>query len=279
MSILNIEKFFFVNLGLNNVNILQDSYEQEVNTVFGQPSDKLICGKINNIDCVLLSRHDRNHLTNPSNVNYRANLLALKNVGCNVILVTTACGSLNEHYKPGDLVILDDFIDRTYKRQQTYFDGTQDDFKRICHIPMYPAFNNELRKILIDVCDKENISFHKTGTMLSIEGPRFSSRAESRMYQQWGAHTINMTTCPEVTLAKELALPYASIGIVTDYDCWRTNVDDHEHVDVESVLKTFRASLSKVTKVILEAIPRVAEFDWTSTLIASHRLVTSSILH
>lgn len=264
---------------MNNVNILQDAHEIEVDTIFGKPSDKLICGKINNIDCVLLSRHDKNHLTGPSNVNYRANLLALKNAGCHVLLVTTACGSLNENYKPGDLAILDDFIDRTYKRQQSYYDGTKSEFARICHIPMYPAFSQEIRSDLIEQCEKDNISFHKTGTMVSIEGPRFSSRAESKMFQQWGAHTINMTTCPEVVLAKELGMPYASIAIVTDYDCWRDHVGDNEHVDVESVLKMFRSSLHKVTNLIYEVIPRIAARDWQPILKDQEKLVKSSIMN
>lgn len=267
--------------GLNNVNFLQDSYELEVDTVFGKPSDKLTCGKINQIDCVLLSRHDKNHLIGPSKVNYRANLLALKNVGCNLIVVTTACGSLNENYKPGDLVILDDFIDRTTKREQSYYDGTQrDHFDKICHIPMYPAFSPELRSLLIEACENTSgLSYHKTGTMVTIEGPRFSSRAESKMFQQWGAHTINMTTCPEVVLAKELGLPYASIAIVTDYDCWREHADLSEHVDVESVLKMFKSSLSKVTNLILDLVPRLAAYpNWQQVLETNQKLVKSSLL-
>lgn len=108
-------------------------------------------------------------------------------------MVTTACGSLNENYKPGDLVILDDFIDRTTKRHQSYYDGTQPQFAKICHIPMYPAFSPQLRSLLIETCNKiPDLSFHSTGTMITIEGPRFSSRAESKMFQQWGAHTINV---------------------------------------------------------------------------------------
>ena len=176
--------------GLNKIEIFQDAYEIEVETIFGKTSDKLICGKLNNVDCVLLSRHDKNHLTGPTNVNYRANLLALKNVGCHVVIVTTACGSLDERYAPGDLVILDDFIDRTTKREMTYYDGTRPEvFNKICHIPMYPAFSTELRNILIEACEAKNLQFHKTGTMVTIEGPRFSSRAESKMFQKWGAHT------------------------------------------------------------------------------------------
>jgi len=264
---------------LNKIDILADAYEIEADTVFGKPSDKLVCGKINGIDCVLLSRHDKNHTTGPSQVNYRANLLALKNAGCNLIIVTTACGSLNEKYKPGELVILDDFIDRTTKREQTYYDGKHTKlFNKICHIPMYPAFSNDLREILIDQSQKSGISFHKTGTMVTIEGPRFSSKAESKMFQQWGGDCINMTTCPEVVLAKELGIPYASIAIVTDYDCWRDH-DGAEHVDVESVLKIFRANIDKVTSLIVNSVPVIASKNWKTILNASQNLVNSSILH
>ena len=143
---------------MNKIEILQDAYELEVETIYGKPSDKLICGKINGVECILLSRHDKNHLTGPTQVNYRANLLALKNAGCNVLIVTTACGSLHEKYKPGDLVILDDFIDRTTKREQTFYDGKHiHAFNKICHIPMYPAFSTELRDILVEQCEKANI--------------------------------------------------------------------------------------------------------------------------
>ncbi len=152
---------------------------------------------------------------------------------------------------------------------------------------------------MIKECENKKLNFHRTGTMVSIEGPRFSSRAESKMFQQWGAHTIkylnkikiflfsnifniininSMTTCPEVGLAKELAIPYASIAIVTDYDCWRENVDDSEHVGVEAVLAMFRANIEKVTDLILGVIPKIAEKDWRPVWEASRKLVDSSIL-
>lgn len=265
--------------GLNNVDIIKDAYQIEVDTIFGKPSDKLTCGKLNNVDCVLLSRHDRNHLTGPTKVNYRANLLALKNAGCHVIIVTTACGSLDENYAPGDLVILDDYIDKTTKREHSYFDGTQpEQFNKICHIPMYPAFSNELRSILIKSCEEKKLKFHKTGTMVTIEGPKFSSRAESKMFKSWGAHTINMTTSPEVYLAKELGIPYASIAIVTDYDCWRDHADDSEHVDVESVLKMFKSNLSKVIDLILDVVPKIQAVNWQPILKANEKMVNSSLL-
>jgi len=265
--------------GLNKIDILKDAYEIEVDTVFGKPSDKLTCGKINNVDCVLLSRHDKEHLTGPTKVNYRANLLALKNVGCTCVIVTTACGSLDEQYAPGDLVILDDFIDKTTKREQSFYDGTKPEhFNKICHIPMYPAFSSELRNILIDLCEEKKFKFHKTGTMVSIEGPKFSSRAESKMFKSWGAHTINMTTCPEVYLAKELGLPYASIAIVTDYDCWRDHADDSEHVDVESVLKMFKSNLGKVTDLVVSVVPKIQAVNWEPILKANEKMVKASIL-
>ena len=262
---------------MNKLDILENPVEVEVETVFGKPSDKLVCGKINGVECVIMARHDREHLTNPTNVNYRANVLALKNAGCTVIVATTACGSLNENFKPGDLAILDDFIDRTTKRSQTYYDNSQpESFHRICHIPMYPAFSSELRQILIDECAEQKVSFHKTGTIVTIEGPRFSSRAESKSFQQMNGHLINMTTCPEVVLAKELGIPYASIAIVTDYDCWRENSD--EHVGVEAVLKAFRATLSKVTNVIVGVIPKIAKYDWESVIKQNEVLVKSSLV-
>ena len=142
------------------MSILEDIHELEIETPFGKPSDKLICGKLGgSVECVLLSRHDRQHLTNPSNVNYRANLLAMKKAGCDIILATTACGSLHEDYRPGDLVIIDDFIDRTYKREQTYYDGTQPEhgFAKICHMPMFPGFCAEMRAILIEACERAKV--------------------------------------------------------------------------------------------------------------------------
>jgi 5'-methylthioadenosine phosphorylase len=222
---------------------------------------------------------DKNHLTSPTKVNYRANLLALKNIGCSVVVVTTACGSLDENYAPGDLVILDDYIDKTCKRELSYYDGTQPEhFNKTCHIPMYPAFSPELRSILIKVCDEKKFKYHKTGTMITIEGPKFSSRAESKMFKSWGAHTINMTTSPEVFLAKELGLPYASIAIVTDYDCWRDHADDSEHVDVGSVLEMFKANLHKVIELIIESIPKIQSKDWQPILEENAKCIASGIL-
>ena len=263
--------------GLNNVNIIKDAYEVEVDTIFGKPSDKLICGKINNIECVILPRHDKSHSTSPSNVNYRANLLALKNAGCHVILATTACGSLCEEYEPGDLVLIDEFIDHTKKRVQTFYDGNgQAPFNKVCHIPIHPCFNSEIRNIISDACNRLNFKHHKTGTIITIEGPRFSSKAESKLFKQWGAHIINMTTCPEAILAKELGIPYASIALVTDYDCWRENESSIGHVDVETVLKMFRQNIGKLITAVTESIPEIAKINWIPILEENERRINSS---
>lgn len=265
--------------GLNNVEIIKDSYEIEVDTLFGKPSDKLTCGKINGVECVILPRHDKKHLTNPTNINYRANLLALKNIGCQVILATTACGSLNEDYEPGHLVLISDFIDHTKNRIQTFYDGTRPvPFDRVSHIPMYPCFDAQLRNILANKCDDLKVHYHKTGTVVTIEGPRFSSKAESKLFQQWGAHIINMTSCPEVAMCNEIGLPYASIGLVTDYDCWRETAPGVQHVDVESVLKMFKQNINKVIQVVVESIPEIAKIDWSPILEANQQKIKMSTL-
>jgi 5'-methylthioadenosine phosphorylase len=267
--------------GLNNVSLLKDAHEMRVDTVFGEPSSALICGELNGVDCVLLNRHDKSHRTAPSQVNYRANLLALRNAGCHLVLATTACGSLHEAYRPGDLAILDDLIDRTTKRHQTYHDGSQPAlFDRICHMPMYPAFSAELRRQLIAECERLGLRHHASATMVTVEGPRFSSRAESRMFQRWGAHTINMTTCPEAVLAKELGLPYAAVAIVTDYDCWREHDEAAgEHVDVESVLRVFRDTVGKVTDLLVGTVARLAQqADWPAVLERYQKTAASSLM-
>ena len=158
----------------------------------------------------------------PSRINYRANIHALKAEGCTHVLNTSACGSLQEHIHPGTLAFPNQFIDRTTKREQTFYDDSCDEYKGVCHIPMYEPFCQHTRQILIDVCQKMGIDYYGGDcTTLTIEGPRFSSRSESKLFKSWGAHIIGMTTIPEVVLAKEAALCYATIALPTDYDSWR----------------------------------------------------------
>ncbi|XP_068090558.1 S-methyl-5'-thioadenosine phosphorylase isoform X1 [Hyperolius riggenbachi] len=261
--------------GLDDPDILEGRTEKYVDTVFGKPSDALILGKIKNVDCVLLARHGRQHTIAPSNVNFRANIWALMKEGCTHILVTTACGSLREEIQPGDVVVIDQFIDRTTKREQTFYDGAPCSLPGVCHIPMAEPFCSRTREVLIDVAKKLGIKCHNKGTMITIEGSRFSSKAESNMFRLWGADVINMTTVPEVVLAKEAGICYASVAMATDYDCWK---EHEEAVSVDRVLKTLKENANKATSILLAAIPQIAAMDWTDTLQNMKTTVQMSVM-
>ncbi|XP_011405094.1 PREDICTED: S-methyl-5'-thioadenosine phosphorylase-like [Amphimedon queenslandica] len=250
--------------GLDDPDILAKREEKKVTTPFGDPSDSLVTGEISGTPCVLLARHGRKHTISPSNVNYRANIWALKEEGCTHVLVTTACGSLREEIKPGDLVILDQFIDRTIKRENSFYDGTTNcPVAGICHLQMDLPFCEKTRQILISVCAELGLSHHTKGTTITIEGPRFSTKAESLLFRQWGGHIVNMTTVPEACLAKEAGLCYASIALPTDYDCWR---DTGEPVNVALVMKTLEENGEKAKNLLLKAVPAIAKEEWTQTL-------------
>ncbi|XP_026126767.1 S-methyl-5'-thioadenosine phosphorylase [Carassius auratus] len=261
--------------GLDDPDILEGRTERYVVTPFGKPSDALILGKIKNVDCVLLARHGRQHTIMPSNVNYQANIWALKEAGCTHLLVTTACGSLREDIQPGDIVLIDQFIDRTAKRVQTFYDGQPSSPAGVCHIPMAEPFCSRTREVLLEVAQGLGVKCHPRGTMVTIEGPRFSSRAESLMFRQWGADVINMTTVPEVVLAKEAGLCYASIAMATDYDCWK---EHEEAVCVDNVLKTMKENANKASSILLTAIPQICQMDWESTINAHKLMAQSSVM-
>ena len=169
----------------------------------------------------LTTRHGRKHHLLPTAVNYRANIYALQTEGCTHVLVTTACGSLREEIRPGDIVLIDQFIDRTTKRSLTFYDSTPNALVGVCHIQMDEPFCKHTRSVIAKAADSLGIKYHSKGTVVTIEGPRFSTKAESVLYRSWGCDLVNMTTVPEATLAKEIGLCYASIGLPTDYDCWR----------------------------------------------------------
>src|SRR3989344_4427095 len=204
--------------GLDDPDIIKDRKEFYADTRFGKPSDALIIGTIKDIDVVLLARHGRKHTIMPGNVNFRANIIALKEQGCTSILASTACGSLKEEIEPGHLVFIDQFIDRTTKRHSTFYDENE-----VCHIPMAEPFCNKLRKMLAESAEKFGYEHAKKGTVITIEGPRFSSKAESKLFRSWNADVINMTTVPEVVLAREAGIWYAAIAMATDYDCFLEN--------------------------------------------------------
>ena len=239
--------------GLEDPKILKEQEEVESKTVFGKPSSVLMIGKIKGIEVVILSRHGKKHTFMPTNVPFQANIQALKDVGCTHIIATTACGSLREEIRPGDFVFIDQFIDRTTKRRSTFYEKDV-----VCHIPMAEPFCKNLRKLLFNQARDLGFSCHKKGTVVTIEGPRFSTRAESFMFRQWGADVVNMSTVPEAVLAREAGLHYAAIAMPTDYDCWKTG---EKPVDAMMVVNTFKENVQKVQKLILETIPKIKEYE------------------
>ncbi|KAK2852192.1 hypothetical protein Q7C36_007393 [Tachysurus vachellii] len=261
--------------GLDDPDILEGRSERYVETPFGKPSDALILGKIRDVECVLLARHGRKHTIMPSNVNYRANIWALKEEKCTHVLVTTACGSLREDIRPGDIVLIDQFIDRTTKRAQTFHDGELRSPPGVSHIPMAEPFCSRTREVLSEAARSLGVSFHVSGTMVCIEGPRFSSRAESLMFRQWGADVINMTTVPEVVLAKEAGLCYAAVAMATDYDCWKQH---EEAVCVDNVLKTMKENANKASSILLTAIPLISQLNWEETISQYRAMALSSVM-
>jgi len=238
--------------GLDNPEILNDARDLNVKTPYGDASSPLKIGKINGVEVVLLARHGREHSIPPTHVNFRANIHALKEAGCTHIIATTACGSLRRDIERGDFVILDQFIDFTRHRHITFHDSFENGIK---HTPMANPFNDELRKILIESSKILGLKIHETGTVITIEGPRFSTKSESRMFKAWGADVINMSTAPEAALANEAGIPYASIAMATDYDCL---FDDVPHVTWEEVLKVFNENSGKVIKLLINAVQKVS---------------------
>ena len=240
--------------GLDDPSLFIDPVDIEVSNQWGNPSSALKVGKIAGVDVVLLSRHGREHTIPPTQVNYRANIQALKDIGCTHIFATTAVGSLREEIGRGDLIILDQFIDFTKQRKSTFHESFRP--HEPVHTPMADPFDARLRKILIQACSGQDLSFHQTGTVLTIEGPRFSTRAESQMFRGFGADIINMSIATEVALANEAGIPYAAIAMSTDYDCWK---EDEESVSWDVILQVFKDNSDKVTNLLLEVIPIVAK--------------------
>jgi 5'-methylthioadenosine phosphorylase len=235
--------------GFENPDILKNSSESKIKTPYGQPSSSFKTGQIGGVDVVVLSRHGRDHSIPPGKVNNLANIWAIKELGCTHILATTACGSLRDEIGRGDLVILDQFIDFTKHRKITFHDSFKNG--ELNHVQMADPFSNELRMKLIRKAVELKLKCHANGTVVTIEGPRFSTRAESKMFRLWGADVINMSVAPECILANELKIPYAAVALSTDYDCWKT---DEEPVTWEEVLKVFNKNVDNVIRLLNETI-------------------------
>ena len=239
--------------GLDDPKIFKSSKNIEIKTPFGETSSSIQESKINDEKVFIIARHGRDHSITPSNVNYRANIWALKEIGCQYILASTAVGSLREEINPGDIVLPNQFIDFTKKRESSFFVAGE-----VIHTPMADPFSNEMIKIICKVAQNLNIRFHKNKTVLTIEGPRFSTKSESLMFRSWGADIINMSSCPEVGLAKELGLHYASIAMSTDYDCWK---EDEEEVTWELVQKIMKENANNVLSIIEKVIPMLKNLN------------------
>jgi len=239
--------------GLDNPKILKHAGEIEVETPYGAPTSVLTCGEIEGVEVVIIARHGKNHSIFPSKVNFRANIWALKEQGCTHILASTAVGSLREEIKPGHLVFPNQFIDHTRKRELTFFDEDV-----VVHTPMAEPFCSNLIELCSLAAEGMKMPFHKNKAVITIEGPRFSTRAESHMFRSWNADVINMSTVPEVNLAREKKIHYATIAMSTDYDCWR---EGEESVTWEIIMEIMQKNADHVIKLFLEVIPKIGNYN------------------
>ena len=225
----------------------EDTKEIKVYTPFGETSDLVSVGIYKNVRVAFIPRHSKNHTIPPHRVNYRANVWALKQLGINRIIASSAVGSLREDYEAGTFVIPDQFIDRTKKRLDTFYEGGQ-----ICHISSAEPFCQQLRLFFIDLANQLGLNVKKSGTYVCIEGPRFSTKAESRLFRMWKADIVGMTIYPECVLAKEAELCYVPISMVTDFDVWA-----EKPVSTKEVVNTMQMNNENLKKLIFEAIPKL----------------------
>lgn len=224
-----------------------------VNTSYGPPSDKILLGGYKGRGVAFLPRHGRDHHLPPHKINYRANLFAFKKLGVERILAPCAAGSLKPEIKPGHFLIAHQFIDRTKNRKDTFYNGP-----KVVHIALAEPYCPALRALAVGACEELGVNYHKEGTAVVIEGPRFSTKAESELYSQV-ADIINMTQYPEVVLAKELGMCYVSISLITDYDAGLRNRNNIEPVSAQKVKEVFRQNTTQVKKLILKIIENMPE--------------------
>ncbi len=237
--------------GIYDMEGLTEVNEVKVDTPFGSPSDSYIIGTLNNIKVAFLPRHGRTHNLLPSELNYRANIYGFKTMGVTHIISITAVGSLQEHLAPLDIVIPDQLIDRTYQRESTFFGNGV-----VAHVPFADPFCPQLSDLLYETASQSKAKVHRGGTFVTIDGPAFSTRAESNLYKQWGIDIIGMTTLQEAKLSREAEICYAAMAMVTDYDCWR---EETEEVNVEAVLAVLNKNAALAKQTIATLIPKISE--------------------
>ena len=237
--------------GLYAIENLQNSEWREVESPWGRVSAPILFGEIDDVRVALLPRHGRQHELSPSTVDYRANIDALKRSGVTDILSISSVGSFREELPPGTYVIVDQFIDRTFARRKTFFESGV-----VAHVSMAHPVNSRLGDWCEDACREEGIPFQRGGTYLAMEGPQFSTLAESNLYRQWGCDVIGMTNMPEAKLAREAEIPYCSVAMVTDFDCWHP---DHDNVDVDKIIGVMRENVQGAQGLIRRVAPRMKE--------------------
>lgn len=239
--------------GLDDPKMLESTEEIDIATPYGSPTSVLTSGRIKEVEVIIIARHGKDHSIYPSKVNFRANIWALKEQGCTHILASTAVGSLREEIKPGHFVFPDQFIDHTRKRETTFFDEDV-----VVHTPMANPFCSNLIELLSSSAEQMGMSFHKNKTVIAIEGPRFSTKAESHLFRSWNADVINMSTVPEVNLAREKHMHYAVAAMSTDYDCWR---EEEESVTWEMITETMKKNADNVIRLFVDVILKIKEYD------------------
>ena len=239
--------------GLYKIEGFKSTKWKKVKTVWGKPSDEILIAKLGKEEICFIPRHARGHKINPSNINFRANIDAMKQLGVTDIISVSAVGSLKEHLSPGTFVVVDQFIDRTFSRVKTFFDE-----EVVAHVSMAKPTSKSLGQCCESALKKLNISHQVNGTYIVMEGPQFSTLAESNLYRSWGADVIGMTNMPEAKLSREAEIRYCTIAMVTDYDCWHS---DHDEVDVAMVIKTLTKNASNAQKMIKEVIKTYKDFS------------------
>jgi 5'-methylthioadenosine phosphorylase len=238
--------------GVYQIEGLEGASWVKVKSPWGKPSDQVLVGRLNGLPMAFLPRHGRGHVESPSSVNYRANIDALKRLGCTDVVAVSAVGSLREEFRPGDFVLVDQYIDRTFAREKSFFGPGC-----VAHVSLAHPTCPRLSAACAEAARAQGVAVHQGATYLAMEGPQFSTRAESLMYRQWGADVIGMTGMPEAKLAREAEMCYASVAMVTDYDCWR---EGHEAVDVAQIIATLTANAGHA-RGLVAALPGLLPRD------------------
>jgi 5'-methylthioadenosine phosphorylase len=235
--------------GVYDITGLDNARWQRVESPWGAPSDELLFGTLVGVDMVFLPRHGRGHVHSPTSINYRANIDALKRAGVTDVISVSACGSFKEELSPGTFVMVDQFIDRTHAREKSFFGPGF-----VAHVSMAHPIDPKVANALYEAAQEEDIRCAKGGTYLAMEGPQFSTLAESNLYRSWGCSVIGMTAMPEAKLAREAELPYALVAMVTDYDCWH---EAHDHVTVDQVIRVLTANAENARRLVKRVAPKL----------------------